>query len=210
MASTIIHMAVANEINKVLKRNDNQLLIGSISPDVSKLVGETKLYSHFLDSDDTDIPNIDRFLERYKDNLNDDFVLGYFIHLYTDYLWFKYFVPEVFDEVFVTKLDGTKIRCTGNMIDMYIYNDYTNMNEQLIEKYNLDLKIFYVRSEHFNNIIKEIPMDKLDLILDKTIEIIENTKVKKDLVLDIKNIEKFIRTATELTVSKLKELEVIK
>ena len=62
MASSVIHMAVANEINKKLKRNANQLLIGSVAPDLSKIVGETRLRSHFLDSEDTNIPNIDKFL----------------------------------------------------------------------------------------------------------------------------------------------------
>ena len=98
MASSIIHMAVANEINKVLKRDNNKLLIGSIAPDISKQVGQTKLHSHFLDNNDTNIPNMDRFLEKYKDKLDDDFVMGYYIHLYTDYFWFKYFIPEIYDE----------------------------------------------------------------------------------------------------------------
>ena len=48
MASSMIHIAVANEINKVLKRDSSQLLIGTIAPDISKLIGETKEKSHFL------------------------------------------------------------------------------------------------------------------------------------------------------------------
>ena len=210
MASAIIHMAVANEINKILKRDNKKLLIGSIAPDITKCLGETKLYSHFLDDEKDNIPNIDRFLERYKDNFDDDFVLGYFIHLYTDYLWFKYFVTEFYNDPYVTKLDGTVIKCTDRMIDLYIYNDYTNLNAQLIDIYRLDLRVFYVRGEHFDNIIKEIPMDKLDIIMDKTLEIIEESKVSKDLVFDIKNIEKFIKTAIELTIAELKEIEVLK
>ena len=210
MASSIIHVAVANEINKKLKRNSNKILVGSVAPDISKLVGETRFYSHFLDDEDNDIPNIERFLERYKNNLDDDFVLGYFIHLYTDYLWFKYFVPEIYEEELVTKLDGTKIKCTSRMVDMYIYNDYTNLNDQLIKEYKLDLKPFYVRNEDFGNIIKEIPMDKIDIIMDKTIEIVEESKVTKDMVFDIRNINKFIKTAVELTTAELEKLEVLK
>ena len=41
MASTVIHMAVTNEINKILKRNNTEILIGSIAPDISKFCGET-------------------------------------------------------------------------------------------------------------------------------------------------------------------------
>ena len=38
MASSIIHICVANEINKSLKRNSRELLIGTIAPDISKLL----------------------------------------------------------------------------------------------------------------------------------------------------------------------------
>jgi len=96
MASYVIHIAVAQEINKVLKKDKKKLLIGSIAPDLSKLLGETKVKSHFLDSEQDLIPKIDRFLNKYKNNLDDDFVLGYYIHLYTDYLWFKYFTPKFY------------------------------------------------------------------------------------------------------------------
>ena len=58
MASSVIHMAVSNEINKKLNRNNEKLLIGSIAPDISKYLGESKLITHFLDSKDSNIPNI--------------------------------------------------------------------------------------------------------------------------------------------------------
>ncbi len=77
MASSVIHMAVTNEINKVIKRDNNKLLIGSIAPDISKHIGESKVKRHFLDNEDNDIPNIDKFLTKYKYRMNDDFVLGY-------------------------------------------------------------------------------------------------------------------------------------
>ena len=76
MASSVIHMVVASEINKVLKRDNNKLLIGAIAPDISKLLGETKVRSHFLKRKGNDVPNIERFLQKYRNNLNDDFVLG--------------------------------------------------------------------------------------------------------------------------------------
>ena len=93
MASSMIHMAVAKELNDKLKRDSKSILIGSIAPDIAKLIGENKVRSHFEDRDD-DIPNLNKFLSKYKVKLDDDFVLGYYIHLYTDYLWFKYFIPK--------------------------------------------------------------------------------------------------------------------
>lgn len=211
MASSMIHIAVANEINKKLNRDKSKLLIGTIAPDISKLIGETKVKSHFQDRNDN-IPNLDKFLDKYKENLNDDFVLGYYIHLLTDYLWFKYFMTEIkFEDTnIITKLDGTNVKCNGNMFTLYIYNDYTNLNIKLIDEYNLDLKIFYNEIPKLESIIQEIPMEKIGLIVDKAGEIVENTKEHKDFVFNLDNINKFIETSVDIILGNLKELNIYK
>ena len=206
MASAVIHLAVANEINKKLNRDKSQLLIGAIAPDISKFIGEDKTKSHFLKELDSNIPDIESFLNKYKNSLTDDFVMGYFIHLYTDYLWFKYFVTEFYDKPMITKLDGTVVKCSGNMLSLYVYNDYTNLNIKLINRYNMDLKIFYNQLPKLSNIIEEIPMDKMGLLLSQMGIIIENSKEKKDYIFNIENVEKFITTSVELILGKITEL----
>lgn len=206
MASAVIHLAVANEINKKLNRDKNQLLIGAIAPDISKFIGEDKTKSHFLKELGSNIPDIESFLNKYKNSLTDDFVMGYFIHLYTDYLWFKYFVTEFYDKPMITKLDGTVVKCSGNMLSLYVYNDYTNLNIKLIDRYNMDLKIFYNQLPKLSNIIEEIPMDKMGLLLSQMGIIIENSKEKKDYIFNIENVEKFITTSVELILGKITEL----
>ena len=49
MASAVIHLCIAKEVNKYLNMNLNELLLGSIAPDISKQVGETKEISNLLD-----------------------------------------------------------------------------------------------------------------------------------------------------------------
>ena len=210
MASAIIHMAVAHEVNKITKKDNKKYMIGSIAPDISKLVGESRDLSHFID-DGGDIPNIDKFLKKYKNNLSDDFVFGYFVHLYTDYLWFKYFIPEVYNDSsnYITKLDGTKVKCNGDMVSLYIYNDYTNLNIRLLDEYNMDLSIFYEELPSIDNIIDEIPMDKLQVLIDKISLIIKNTRTHKDFIFDIDNVKKFVETSVDLILAKLKELGLV-
>lgn len=208
MASSMIHIAVANEINKKMKRDASKLLIGTIAPDISKLIGEKKLKSHFSTIENDNIPNIELFLNKYKNNLDDDFVMGYFIHLYTDYLWFKYFIDDIDWSSVIAKIDGTKVQCDREEFTKYIYNDYTNINISLIDKYNLDLKIFYNDIPKLNTIIEEIPMDKLGVIINKAAEIIANTKVNKAFLFDIYNVEQFINTSVDLILSKIKEIEL--
>lgn len=207
MASSVIHLCIANEINKVIKHNKESILIGSIAPDISKSLGQSKLKSHFLDDIDNDIPNIKKFLNKYKQKLNDDFVLGYYIHLYTDYLWFKYFIPEITNEIVITKLDGTKIEYNKELFIKCIYNDYSNLNIQLLDTYNLDLKIFYNPCPKFKKIITEIPMDKINLIVNQAGIIIENAKKEKAILFNVKNIKRFIKTSTDLIIANLNELK---
>lgn len=209
MASSIIHLAVCNEVNKVLNRNKRDILIGSIAPDISKIVGETKLKSHFLDGTGNQEPLLDKFVSKYLEHFDDDFVLGYYIHLYTDYLWFKYFMSEISTRSMIETLDGTKIYCSSDEFVKYIYNDYTNMNTLLLDKYDLDLKIFYNEVPSFRNIIEEIPMQKLQLLLDEAGLIIANSRINKDYVFNVEQVEKFIKLSTELLLSNLKELKMI-
>lgn len=207
MASSLIHIAVTNELNKKLNKNKEKLFIGTIAPDISKLVGENKMRSHFLDQNDS-IPNLEKFLDKYKKNLNDDFVLGYYIHLYTDFLWFKYFISEVYDKDIIKKLDGTEVKCNGRMASIYIYNDYTNLNAQLVDKYGLDFKIFYNELPELENIIEEIPMDKLHLIVDKTGTLLLNSKNYKDMIFNLEHVERFIELSVDLISTNLAELEL--
>ena len=206
MASSVIHICVANEINKVLKRDDRKLLIGTIAPDISKLIGESKYYSHFLDDIDNNIPTLEKFLNKYKCYLDDDFVLGYYIHLYTDYLWFKYFINKVIKGNYIKELDGTLIKYTKKSFLYYVYNDYSNLNIQLINKYNFPLKIFYEEIPDIKNIINEIPMDKLNLIVDKVGVLIKDASNGKKYLFDIDDIVNFI---DDCKVIILKELENI-
>ena len=206
MASSVIHICIANEINKTINRDSKKLLIGTIAPDISKLLGETKFYSHFLDNVNNNIPNINKFLDKYGNYLNDDFVLGYYIHLYTDYLWFKYFIPNIIKGNYIKELDGTLVEYTEKIFKYYVYNDYSNLNNQLIDRYNFPMKIFYEEIPYIPNIISEIPIDRLNLIVDKTGILIEESKKGKKYLFKIDDIITFIESSKKTI---LKELDSI-
>lgn len=210
MASLAIHICIANEINKVIKRNSNELLIGTMAPDISKLVGETKLNSHFLNSIDNDVPNLAKFLNKYGNYLDDDFVLGYYIHICVDYLWFKYFIPSITGSITdykqVKKLDGTVEKYEKQTFDYYVYSDYANLNVQLLEKYDFPMYIFNEEIPNMPNIISEVPMDRLDLIVNSAKKYFEKGKVSKSHVFEINGITMFIERSKELILEEIKKL----
>lgn len=206
MASSVIHMCVAKKINEYLNYDKKQLYLGSIAPDIAKLIGETKQNSHFITELDSDIPNIELFLNKYKHQITNPFVMGYYIHLYTDKIWFKKFVPTFLSDITIKLLDGTIVPLTNEQKGLLIYNDYSNLNVQLLDKYDLDLSLFYEELEYPDDIIKEIPTNKLKILIDKASQLIMDSKKSKEYVFDIIDIEKFIDNCTNEIIDKIKNI----
>jgi len=212
MASAVIHICVAKKVNEILKRNQKQFLIGSIAPDISKQIGETKLNSHFLKDIDNDIPELDRFLAKYQNKLKDnDFDLGYYCHLFTDMLWFALFMPEYcrYNDEEITYLNGeTKSTSKETMVKL-IYNDYTNLNIKMIDEYELDLSLFYEELPKIDSNIEEIPVAKLQILIDKMGIIIKNSKERGTIIFNTDGITKFINKTVEDFINNLKVLNII-
>lgn len=206
MASAIIHLCVAKEINKVIKMDENYLLLGSIAPDISKQIGETKEISHFLNPAlDDDVPMIDKFLEKYRDELVNPFEMGYFIHLLTDKYWFRDYITAYVERY---AKDKTTKKLTSAALKNLIYNDYTNINIDLIDKYMLPLDIFSNEMELPKSKITEIPVDKLNILIDKMSIIIEESKEDKTFLFDTTDIEIFIENCVKYILKDIQMLGV--
>ncbi len=206
MASAVIHLCVAKEVNKYLNMSENELLLGSIAPDISKQVGETKEISHFLDhTNEDDIPNIDRFLAKYRNELNKPFEMGYLIHLLTDKYWFRDYVYQYIERY--TK-DKNKKKITYTALRDLIYNDYTNVNIDLIDSHELPLDIFSNEWELPDSKITEIPIKDLDIIIEKMGVIIAESKQEKTFVFDIKDIEIFITNTVKYIIKDIQILNI--
>ncbi|MBO5121115.1 MAG: zinc dependent phospholipase C family protein [Bacilli bacterium] len=195
MASAIIHLAVAKTLEKNLNiENKKDYYLGSIAPDISKQIGENKQKSHFLINSRDDIPNIELFINKYPNFKENSFDLGYFIHLYTDKIWFSRFMPNIWSGSgsCIKLLDGTIINSTPEEIQKLIYQDYTNLNVKLLDEYKMDLSLFYEDFQIPNTKLDEIPIDKLNILIDKMGLIIENSKEEKAYTFDTFLILQFI------------------
>ena len=207
MASAVIHLCVAKEINdRYLHKDQNMLLLGSIAPDISKQIGQTKEISHFLDPSQTDsVPDVDRFINKYSSQLDKPFELGYLIHLITDKYWFRDYVTSYIERY--TK-DRTKQKVTSEALHDLIYNDYTNLNITLIDKYNLPLDLFSNDIKYPESEITEIPINQLPVIVEKMGEIIINSREEKTFMFDSKDIEVFIENTVKYIIKDLQMLDI--
>lgn len=203
MASSIIHLAVAKKLEKDLKiKNKYDFYLGSIAPDISKQIGRSKYESHFLkNSYKEDVPNIDLFVAKYPNFKDNDFDIGYYVHLYTDKLWFEEFMEKITFNNALKLLDGTVINTSQEEIQSIIYSDYTNLNISIIDEYELDLSLFYKEFKKPKTSIKEIPAENLDILINKMGIIIENSKEDKKYSFDIELVKEFINN----TCKKIKE-----
>lgn len=210
MASALIHLAIAKNLLKDLNiKNQKDFFLGSIAPDLSKQIGLNRIDSHFLIHTQEDVPNINIFINKYRDFKNNAFDLGYFVHLYTDKLWFHGFLDNFICNNSIKLLDGTIIQTTKDEMRNMIYSDYTNMNIQIIENYDLDLSLFYEEFQIPKTTINEIPIDKLDILINQMGILIENSKEEKSYTIDINLVNSFIETACKEILQKLKALEEI-
>lgn len=207
MASTIIHLAVAKKLLDYIKvENKKDYLLGSIAPDISKQIGSSKVSSHFLINTKPDVPNIQMFIDKYPNFINNSFDLGYFVHLYTDKLWFNGFLEHFIYNNSIKLLDGTIIETTKEEMQNMIYSDYTNMNIELIDKYEIDLSLFYEEFQIPKTNILEIPTYRLDILINKMGILISNSKQEKAYTLDINQVEQFIDYTCNEIINKLQEL----
>lgn len=192
MASSVIHICVAKKINETLKQNERQFYLGSIAPDISKFIGEAREKTHFITKTNSDVPEINLFLDKYRNYLDDPFVMGYFVHLYTDKLWFDEFIPNKFEDTKIRLLDGTLLNVNEKEWTKIMYSDYTNLATRLFDYYNPDLSLFYEDFIEPDNIIEELQVDKLPIFMEKAGEFIMESREEKTYLFDIDNIINFV------------------
>lgn len=202
MASAIMHICVAKKVNEYLNMDEKMLYLGTIAPDISKQIGESKNKSHFLK--DEDIPDVNMFYNKYKDYLNNPFEMGYYIHLLTDYYWFKEFIPKRIKNIKL-KMNNQELKLKPGDIGKIIYSDYTNLNINLIDHYDLTLKLFYEELEYPRTRINEIPINKLKVIVDQMGLIVKNSTGNKTIMMEPDDIYAFLDETSEIIIETIKE-----
>ena len=204
MASTLTHLAVAKKVLEHIEvDNIKDYYLGAIAPDISKQIGQNREISHFLYNTRDDIPNINLFIKNYPLFKYNSFDLGYFTHLYTDKEWNREFLPRYTKENKIKLLNGKTIEVSKEELQDMIYSDYTSLNTQIIDEYHLDLSLFYEEFTPPTTKFKEVPVDQLDILLNKIGIIIENGKSEKTYALDFESIKKFINETAEEIVREI-------
>ena len=84
MPSHKIHLAIARRINEKLKLNSDEIMLGSVLPDLT--TNHDHGISHFqsIDIYPQNLANPNSFVRKHSDKLSSPVSIGYLIHLLTD------------------------------------------------------------------------------------------------------------------------------
>ncbi len=120
MAGYAVHLAVAKELEKSLNIiNTDNYYLGVCAPDLFKLVEKQSdlsgLNSHFGNSSNTNVAEFYQIFQNYQE---DDFMKGAFVHIITDYCFYKKLTLGWYPN---------------------IYKDYDKTNKTIIDKYKIDI-----------------------------------------------------------------------
>lgn len=196
MPSWIVHLATATEvIKRVNIKNQNNFLIGNLIPDAKRhVIKDFSIcipyhISHFseiqkIDGKIEELPKIEKFLENYKEYLpNNNVVLGYLIHLLTDYYWnkttyFRYTIRDDNGNCIGIKLnDGTKIKCNIEERTKIKHNDFKIFSNYIEENENYIIPKIESNLMNELKIIKEVPFIYEDI--EKIIAYFKNNNRNK-------------------------------
>lgn len=166
-----VHLAVAKKIAKELKLEEKDIfMLANLFPDYDKVDKEITHYLTTKQSRKENLPNIDRYMNKYKDKFTNPVILGYFTHLLTDYYFNKITYNEHYiyndnNELIGMKLKNGKEKYdkdTKNLTrvkrsDFKLFGEYLAKNKYItVPKYND--KILKYQEE-----LKEVSIDESDI-----------------------------------------------
>lgn len=229
MPGYVIHMAVAarliEEKGITVSSFLNAFLLGNIIPDAMERTA--KRNSHFWDDETVSrlnrAPNLDMFLDKYRDKLKDPFVLGYYTHLLLDNMfvkeyWHRHFElldnelrrEEAYDRVSYIRVNktGTVYPREEFFSDKLYYGDYDRIYPYIFEQWPfVKLKDY----EYVDSIIEEIDVKQvsptLSLMIDKVNRLYDERDklVKEELkIFELEQIKSLMENVVE-KVNKIME-----
>lgn len=184
MPAGAIHMCVTkvvlNKLNIDISMNH---YLGTVAPDSWRNSSSTKAETHFIEDNDSLNYDYEYFYKKYRNDLDNKFVLGYLIHLITDRYWHT-------NNFITTTLSNDE------------YNDLNKVCSNLISK--LKIPKLYLPN-NINNPIKELDIAGLNKTIDYLNSV--NYLEDKDSKFDVDELIICINRTALFVISELKRLQ---
>lgn len=179
MPSWITHLVVANEIQT---KERNEFIFANVMPDILEGYNVKKVseiirdYStHFpklkeLNNIIVKLPDIEYFKEKYKNQMSNPIIKGYYTHLLTDYYWNNYAIGKYFynfdkekDLVKLKLQDGNEKICTWDEAVKIKQKDFSQFTNYLKHNKKMKTPIFTEKIEEYSKELDEFEYTKDDI-----------------------------------------------
>lgn len=158
MGSRIIHLAIGTILNDKFEFNKEGFLLGNLLPDAHDSNDEAKAKSHFKMSRPGRLTgrylDYDRFVDKYKSQIDDSLYMGYYCHLISDEIWLR--------DIFFKYIPARGEPGRQEKLGCY-YRDFSRLNKLLINDYGISS--FKIYKENYG--IEEINYNLIDDIMSE-------------------------------------------
>lgn len=224
MPSWKIHSKIASDLIKELKVNKKYFMIGNLLPDqdeysipnIDKSIDRS--ITHFISKEDSmigiNLPDYNKMYEKYQNQFNNPVLLGYLVHLLTDFYWNnyiydKYFIKSNDKYIGIKTNDGNIIKCDFPGANTMKQSDFKKYNNHLnVTKNNF---VFYLNDKYFKE-IEELKISKKDIYkVGKYLRLFDS-KIEDDIdykVLDEKELDKILENSKDFILKYLKDKKII-
>lgn len=179
MPNVMIHEEVGYFLSNKLNKNSYNYYLGLLAPDSPNTYGfgkkEDRWLAHQRRKDYNEWRNsLKEFYNQEKNNYNEDFLLGYYIHILTDIIYDDFLYLKVREEILK---DGYSLEeshdIMRNDMDKYYFNEIEEI-KNILSKENETFEI--------NGISKELMSKWKDKVLEEFTNKNESIYITKELI----------------------------
>ena len=141
MPNTVVHEEVGYYLSKKLDVSSYEFYLGLMAPDAVNVehfaTKQERWTSHVRDKDlNIWKENLKKFYKEEKNKINNDFLLGYTIHILTDIVYDEYFEEKIHKEILKNKQEKDYWYIKWSDMDKYSFKEQSTINTILLKNNN--------------------------------------------------------------------------
>lgn len=141
MPNTVVHEEVGYYLSKKLDVSSYEFYLGLMAPDavnVEHFANKQERWTSHVRDKNLNIwkENLKKFYKEEKNKINNDFLLGYTIHILTDIVYDEYFEEKIHKEILKNNQEKDYWYIKWSDMDKYSFKEQSTINTILLKNNN--------------------------------------------------------------------------